>query len=66
MNEHRTLRRFLGRSEVRDGHRYPYRTLVDNVSLLRPELLVEIDQLLVESGHAAARNKAWRAVARAV
>ena len=57
VNEHRTLRRFLGHSQVWDEHRYQYQTLVDNVSLLRPELLVEVNQLIVESGHAVARKK---------
>ena len=66
VNEHRTLRRFLGHSDVWDEHRYQYQTLVDNVSLLRPELLVEVNRLIVESGHAVARKKAWRALARAV
>ena len=54
VNEHKTLRRFLGHSDVWDEHRYKYQTLVDNVSLLRPELLVEVNQLIVESGHAVA------------
>ena len=57
VNEHRTLRRFLGHSQVWDEHRYQYQTLVDNVSLLRPELLVAVSHLLVESGHAVARKK---------
>ena len=56
MNEHRTLRRFLGHSDVWDEHRYKYQTLVDNVSLRRPELLVEVNQLLEESGHAVAKK----------
>ena len=57
VNEHKTLRRFLGHSQVWDESRYQYQTLVDNVSLLRPELLVEVNQLIVESGHAVARKK---------
>ena len=57
VNEHRTLRRFLGHWQVWDEHRYQYQTLVDNASLLRPELLVEVNQLIVESGHAVARKK---------
>ena len=57
VNEHKTLRRFLGHSEVWDEHRYPNQTLVDNVNLLRPELLVAINHLIVESGHAVAGKK---------
>ena len=66
VNGHRTLRRLLGHSDVWDEHRYRYQTLVDNVKLPRPELLVEINQPVVESGHAVARKRAWRALAREV
>ena len=57
VNQHKTLRRFLGHADVWDDSHYHYQTLVDNVSLLRPELLVEINRLMVESGHAVARKK---------
>ena len=63
-NQHRTLRQFLGHVDIWDEHYYTYQTLVDNVSLLPPELLVEINYLIVESGHVVARKKAWRALAR--
>ena len=66
VNERKTLRRFLGHWEVWDEHRYQSQTLVDHVSLLRPELLVAIYKIIVESGHAVARKEAWRALARAV
>ena len=56
-NEHKTLRRFLGHADVWDEHRYRYQTLVDNVSLLNPKLLVEVNRLIVESGHAVAGKK---------
>ena len=38
-------------------HEYERQTVVDNVSLLRPELLVKINQLVVQSGHKVARKK---------
>ncbi len=57
VNEHKTLRRFLGHADVWDEHRYKCQTLVDNASLLRPELLVAVNQLIVESGHAVARKR---------
>ena len=57
VNEHKTLRRFLGHGDVWDEYRYKYQTLVDNVGLLRPELLVELNHLIVESGHAVAGKK---------
>ncbi len=49
-HEHRTLRQILGHSGDDEG-RYPMQTLVDNVSLLTPEVLAEINQLVVEVGH---------------
>ena len=57
VNEHKTLRRFLGHADVWDDHRYSYQRLVDNVGLLRPELLVEVNHLIVESGHGVAGKK---------
>jgi hypothetical protein len=57
VNEHMTLRRFLGHADVWDNHRYNYQNLVDNVSLLSPELLAAVNGLVVESGHAVARKK---------
>ena len=50
VNEHKALRRFPGHADVRDDCRYSYERLVDNVSLLRPELPGEINHLIVESG----------------
>ena len=57
VNEHMTLRRFLGHADVWDNHRYNYQNLVDNVSLLSPELLAAVNGLVVESGHAVAGKK---------
>ena len=62
-NEHGTLRQMLGHGVV--DHEYERQTVVDNIRLLSPELLCEINQLLVESGHEVVRNKAWRNIARA-
>jgi hypothetical protein len=48
-NQHNTIREMLGHgtfSEVR----YHFQTLKDNVSLLTPELLDEINQLIVSAG----------------
>jgi len=57
VNEHKTLRKFLGHADIRDDYRYHHRTLVDDVSLLDPELLVKVNRLVVESGHAVAGKK---------
>ena len=57
VNEHRTLRRFLGRADVWDDYRCNCQRLADNVSLLSPELLAAVNGLVVESGHGAAGKK---------
>ena len=65
-NHHDTLRAFLGHSDFDDKTHYEYQTVVDNVSLLTPELLSAVGRLVVESGHPGCQEKAWRAIARAV
>ena len=57
VNQHMTLRQFLGHADIRDKKRYRYQTLVDNVSLLNPELLGKVNQLIVESGHTVVGTK---------
>ena len=57
-NEHRTLRLMLGHSEVLDEDAtYEHQTVVDNVSLLTPELLSEVNRLVVVAGHEVAGKK---------
>ena len=51
VNQHKTLREMLGHSLYDDDKKYTYQTLVDNVSLLTPELLDKLNQLIVEGGH---------------
>ena len=51
-NQHRTVREMLGHRALDDRARYPYRTLVRNISLLTPELLAGINRLVVQAGHA--------------
>ena len=57
VNEHMTLRQFLGHADIWDERKYEYQTVVDNVFLVRPELLAQVGQLIVESGHAVTRIK---------
>ena len=38
-------------NNIGDKRRYHYQTLVDNVSLLTPNLLGKVNQVIVESGH---------------
>ena len=56
VNQHMTLREFLDHTDS-DKMRYHYQTLVDNVSLLTPELLGKVNQLIVESGHTVVGKK---------
>ncbi len=63
-NEHSTLRQMMGHGPV-VSHFYERQTVVDNVSLLSPQLLVKINQLLVQDGHKVVRKKPWRNIAKA-
>ena len=56
-NNHRTVRAMLAHGDFADGSRYEMQTLIDNVSLLTPELLSAVGQLVVASGHAVAGKK---------
>ncbi|MCY4307387.1 MAG: hypothetical protein OXC57_03825 [Rhodobacteraceae bacterium] len=66
VNHHDVVRRFSGLADIWDRRRYSYQSVVDNVSLLTPELLAKVGQLVVESGHKVSNKKAWRLVARAL
>jgi IS5 family transposase len=57
VNHHDTLRKMLGHGEVDKESCYQYQTLIDNVSLLTPALLDEINQIVVNSGHALLKKK---------
>ena len=56
VNQHRALRAMLGHSLYDEDKKYAYQTLVDNVSLLTPELLDQLNQLIVEGGHALVKK----------
>ena len=56
VNHHDTLREMLGHAAFDDAQ-YHYQTLKDNVSLFTPELLDEINQLIVKAGHALLKKK---------
>jgi len=49
-NNHRSLRLMLGHGIVDNGN-YALQTLKDNVSLLTPEVLDQINQVVVKAGH---------------
>ena len=65
-NNHRTVRAMLAHGDFADGSRYEMQTLIDNVSLLTPELLSAVGQLGGGQRSCGGRKKAWRAVARAL
>ena len=56
-NNHKTIREMLGHSSALDGHEYKLQTLRDNVALLGPKILSEINEVIVHSGHAVVKKK---------
>jgi transposase, IS5 family len=61
VNQHNTLREMLGHGAFND-ERYHFQTLKDNVSLLTPELLDEINQVVVNAGHVLVKKKETEAL----
>jgi len=47
-NQHKTVRQMLGHSIMDQDYQYPLQTIKDNVGLLTPEVLDEINQLVVK------------------
>jgi hypothetical protein len=41
----------LGHGGWEDTQAYALQTLIDNVSALKPEVLAEVNQIVVEAGH---------------
>ena len=56
-NNHLLLREMLGHSGWDCPHHYVLQTLVDNVSLLKPKVLADINQVVVEAGHDLFKKK---------
>ena len=56
-NNHRTLRQMLLHGLIDDGKRYPLQTIKDNVALFTPEILDEINQIVVRAGHQVVGKK---------
>lgn len=56
-NNHDKIRRLLGHREKDFDSTYALQTIRDNVSLLTPEILDEINQVVVRAGHSLAMNK---------
>jgi hypothetical protein len=56
-NHHDTVRQMLGHSGWEGTMVYKLQTIIDNVSKLKPSVLADINQVIVESGHAVAKKK---------
>lgn len=56
-NHHNLLRQMLGHSDWEDTRTYALQTLIDNVSRLKPEVLADINQVVVEAGHELLKKK---------
>ena len=57
VNNHKTLRQMLGHADIFDTHYYHLQTIKDNVCLLTPELLDQINQVVVNAGHEVLKKK---------
>mgnify|MGYP006883084066 FL=1 len=57
VNNHRTIREMLGHGLHDEDEPYKLQTLKDNVRLLTPELLDQINQLVVGAGHLVLKKK---------
>lgn len=56
VNQHLNIRQMLGHGTF-DREEYHFQTLKDNVSLLTPELLDQINLLVVNAGHGLVKKK---------
>ncbi len=52
-----TVRKFPDHGDIRDNTRYSYRTVLENVSHLTPEVLEKASHLVAGSGHAMVRKR---------
>ena len=57
VNNHKTIRPIPGHGVVDDQDCYYLQTLKDHVSLLTPEILDQINQVVVNAGHALIKKK---------
>lgn len=56
-DNHKMIREMLGHADFFDTTKYHIQTLKDNISLLTPELLGQINQLVVHAGHVLVKKK---------
>ena len=56
-NQHRLIRKMLGKDGYFDDYEYALQTVKDNVRLLTPELLSSINTIIVKAGHGLVDKK---------
>ncbi len=56
-NQHQMLRQMLGHGGWEDDHHYALQTIIDNVSQLKPQILAQINQVVVNTGHEVLKKK---------
>ena len=56
-NNHNKLRQMLGHSETDSDSQYALQTIKDNLPLLAPEILDQINQIVVQAGHNVVSGK---------
>jgi chloramphenicol 3-O-phosphotransferase len=56
-NNHKTIREMLGHGLLDDDYYYNHQTLQDNISLLTPEVLAEVNTVVVKAGHKLLKKK---------
>lgn len=56
-NNHRTIRQILGHVGIDEDHYYHLQTIKDNLRLFTPEILDEINRIVVNSGHKLLKKK---------
>lgn len=61
-NEHNTLHKMLGH-DLSNRERYECQNMVDDVSLMTPELLDAVSDLIAQSGHEVAGEQVWHRLA---
>lgn len=57
VNNHKTIREMLGHGIFDGNDRYHLQTIKDNVKLLTPEVLFEINKVVVEAGHKLVKKR---------
>lgn len=51
VNQHKSVRKMLGHGDTFDETEYSLQTIKDNVHLLTPDILEEINEVIVKAGH---------------